>query len=291
MFRFEQVFGEIFYRYAIIINKPKQRSWLRIRLSKIFFITLRYIDWYMRRKDYASVVIENPLPQCVFSHSTPLIRKLKNVDMWLQQNKVHNLKIATQRINGIIIKPGQTFSFWRLIGKPSRFKGYKEGMILNSGRLSVGMGGGLCQLTNLIYWMTLHTPLFVVERYRHSYDVFPDSDRTQPFGSGATCVYNYRDLQIFNGTEKDFQIIIRLTDENLEGELRSNTELDERSEIYEKNHHIYHTFWGGYIRCNELYKRIFNNSGQQIKDEFVTKNEAIMMYQPFLEESKSVQKG
>ena len=45
-------------------------------------------------------------------------------------------------------------------------------------------GGGLCQLSNLIYWMTLHTPLTITERYRHSYDVFPDSNRTQPFGSG-----------------------------------------------------------------------------------------------------------
>ena len=40
--------------------------------------------------------------------------------------------------------------------------------------------------------MTLHTPLQVTERYRHSYDVFPDADRKLPFGSGATCAYNYR---------------------------------------------------------------------------------------------------
>ena len=54
--------------------------------------------------------------------------------------------------------------------------------------------------------MTLHTPLTVVERYRHSYDVFPDSGRTQPFGSGATCVYPYRDLMIRNDTQTTFRL-------------------------------------------------------------------------------------
>lgn len=44
--------------------------------------------------------------------------------------------------------------------------------------------------------MALHTPLTVTERHRHGYDVFPDAERTIPFGSGATCFYNYGDLMI-----------------------------------------------------------------------------------------------
>ncbi len=123
--------------------------------------------------------------------------------MWMQYNKIVNLKIAVEKLNGIILFPGETFSYWKLIGKPTRGgKGYVEGMTLFYGGFKPGIGGGLCQLSNLIYWMALHTPLVVTERHRHSYDVFPDSNRTQPFGSGATCVYNYRDLQIFNGTDQ-----------------------------------------------------------------------------------------
>ena len=45
-------------------------------------------------------------------------------------------------------------------------------MVLHYGSFQTGIGGGLCQLSNLIYWMTLHTPLTVTERYRHSFDVF-----------------------------------------------------------------------------------------------------------------------
>ena len=64
-------------------------------------------------------------------------------------------------------------SYWYLIGKPTAGKGYLPGMILRNGGYLAATGGGLCQLSNLIYWMTLHTPLTVVERHRHGYDVFP----------------------------------------------------------------------------------------------------------------------
>ncbi len=65
--------------------------------------------------------------------------------------------------------------------------------------------------------MTLHTPLTVTERYRHSFDVFPDSNRIKPFGSGATCSYNYLELQIRNDTNQPYQLSINVTNEYLIG--------------------------------------------------------------------------
>src|SRR5690606_11218439 len=112
---------------------------------------------------------------------------LAGLDPHLQRNKVVNLRLAAASLDGVLLRPGERLSFWRLVGPPTRRRGFVEGLVLNQGALSVGVGGGLCQMTNLLYWMTLHTPLTVVERWRHSYDVFPDEGRTQPFGSGATC--------------------------------------------------------------------------------------------------------
>ena len=126
---------------------------------------------------------ENLLPYAVFLHKTILRRKLKDVDMWMQENKIVNLKIAIKQIDGIIIKPNEVFSYWKLIGKPAKRKGYVNGMVLHNGSFRTGTGGGLCQLSNLIFWMSVHTPLTIIERHRHGYDVFPDSNRTQPFGS------------------------------------------------------------------------------------------------------------
>ncbi len=123
----------------------------------------------------------------------------------------------------MLIRPGETFSYWKTIGKPTRLKGYQKGMNLYYGSFRAETGGGLCQLSNLIYWMVLHTPLTVTERHRHSFDAFPDSNRTQPFGSGATCAYNYRDLQIANQTDETYQICLRIEDHDLVGEIRTDS--------------------------------------------------------------------
>jgi vancomycin resistance protein VanW len=72
-------------------------------------------------------------------------------------------------------------SYWKADEK----KGYVDGMVLFYGSFRKGIGGGLCQLSNLLYWITLHTPLKVTERHQHSYDVFPEANRTQPFGIGT----------------------------------------------------------------------------------------------------------
>lgn len=268
-----------------LYQRPKKRSKLRLYIGKKYYTLKRYGDWYFHRKGYSKSISQNILQFTIFSHKSLLLRKLQGVDLNLQFNKITNLKIATQKINGVCIKPGETLSYWRHIGKPTRIKGYKDGLVLNpDGTFGKGVGGGLCQLSNLIYWMTLHTPMRVIERHRHSHDIFPDSNRTQPFGSGATCVYNYMDLQIYNVTDIEYQLIVFLTEDYLVGEWRCKAPHKYSYQVYEKEHYISSTFWGGYVRNNIINRRIFEN-GEFIKDEFVTENHALMMYQPLLAES------
>jgi vancomycin resistance protein VanW len=107
---------------------------------------------------FASQTSSELLPFHVFSHKTPLLRQLKDVDMWMQYNKITNLKIAAKKINGIIIHPNEVFSYWKLIGKPTKRKGYVDGMVLHNGTFSAGTGGGLCQMSNLIFWITIQQP-------------------------------------------------------------------------------------------------------------------------------------
>ena len=266
--------------------KPKQRTKLRIALGRMYYTLRRQVEWFTSSTRFASARVSEQLPVVVFEHQTPLLRKLKGVDMWLQHNKVKNLKLAVERINNVVIQPGETFSYWKLIGNPTRRKGYVDGMVLHYGGFHPGVGGGLCQLSNLIYWMTLHTPLTVVERHRHSYDVFPDSNRTQPFGSGATCVYNYIDLQIRNDTVEPFQLSLHLTEEHLVGEWKTTRPLDYTYEVYEQDHSIKQEYWGAYVRRNTIYRRVFSADKMLVKDEFVTANVAIMMYEPFLTDGK-----
>lgn len=263
--------------------RPKKRSHLRIFIGKRYFTFKRYLRWiikfksFPRKKNLANLACE------VFSHSTPIYRDLHGLDRSLEKNKEHNLKIAVRSLDGILIQPRQTFSYWRLIGKPSSRKGYLPGLVLFYGTLTSGRGGGLCQLSNLIYWMSLHSPLAVTERYRHSYDVFPDSGRTQPFGSGATCVYPYRDLMIKNNTDCSFQLRLKVEAGCLCGSFFSDKPALKTYSVYQKEHSITHELWGGYVRHNRIFRKEFDVSGVQIDDYEIAQNHAVMMYEPFLE--------
>ena len=204
--------------------------------------------------------------------------------MELQRNKVVNLRLAAAKLDGVLLRPGETLSYWRLIGKPSARRGYLPGMVLFLGRIGSDVGGGLCQLSNLIFWMTLHTDLTVAERYRHSHDVFPDARRTQPFGTGATCAYPHRDLMIRNDTRETFQLRLRVGEKNLEGEWLATAPPRHRFEIQERDARMDQASWGGYVRHNAIWRRVFDREGNFLEDQPLFTNDAIMMYSPLLPE-------
>lgn len=262
--------------------KPIRRSRLRLKLGMAYYGLRRRALWLRMRGAFASVRTERPLPYSCAAHKTPLLRKLRDVDMWMQHNKIVNLKLAVKALNGMLLRPGEVLSYWKAIGKPTRRKGYLDGMVLRNGTFCAGVGGGLCQLSNLIFWMTLHTPLTVTERHRHGYDVFPDADRTQPFGSGATCFYPHGDLMIRNDTEEDYQLLLCVDGESLVGEWRTSAPPEYLYKVVERNHEMKGQYWGGYTRHNELYRQVFDPEGRLIEERLLVKNDAIMMYAPFL---------
>lgn len=266
------------------MQKPKHRSKLR-QIYGVFHYTIkRKWQWYCSGIKFAGRQEKKLLPELIFKHQTPLRRELKDVDLWMQENKVKNLKLAIRGLDGLLLEPGERFSYWRQIGNPTRRKGYVEGMLLSNGKVRAGVGGGLCQLSNLLYWMTLHTPLTVMERWRHGYDVFPDVKRQQPFGSGATCSYPNIDLQIENQTQQCFQLHLKLTDTHLVGEWRSDKVTRYTYEVFEKDHKIDHEWWGGYVRRNSIHRRLIDKTThKEMAEEFITSNEALMMYNPLLE--------
>ncbi len=241
----------------------------------------RYIYWLTNGEKYAQHKQAEKLLSRIKKHQSVLIRKLGVSDLELQYNKVENLKIAIQHLNGILIRPGETFSFCKLVGVPTRRKGYKMGMELSFGEAKSGIGGGLCQISNLLHWLVIHSPLTITERYHHSFDPFPDENRVLPFGSGATVFFNYRDFCFKNNTSYTFQLFLWLSDKCLEGELRCSQELDFAYHAEEKEHEflkIGHDFY----RKNEIWrKRIAKfQSGKVLEEELVTRNFAHVKYKP-----------
>ncbi len=268
--------------------KPYKRSNLRIKLGKQFYTFLRYLNWYLIPGRFSRTYSQNTLLYDIYSHKSILLRQLRKVDMRLQYNKVDNLKIAIQNLNHLIIKPGETFSFWYLVGKTTKKKGYKKGMILQNGEVVAGYGGGLCQLSNLLYWMVLHTPLTISERHRHSYDVFPDINRVIPFGCGATVSYNYIDFQFRNDTKQSFQLSLWISDEELCGAFYSDKQLPCYYEIIESGHIIKPEYGLGYSRHNRIIRNTYDKvSKKLINQELVAENHALLKYNPLLEASNA----
>ncbi len=266
------------------LRPPIQRSWLRLRLGKAYYAVRRYALWRSPRYRWARERRRDSLPYLQASHKTPLLRHLRGEDMELQRNKVVNLRLAVEKLDGVLLRPGETLSYWRLIGKPSARRGYLPGMVLFLGCIGSDVGGGLCQLSNLIFWMTLHTDLTVVERYRHSHDVFPDAQRTQPFGTGATCAYPHRDLMLRNDTQETYQLRLRVGEKNLEGEWLATAPPLHRFEIQERDARMDQAAWGGYVRHNAIWRRVFDRDGRFLEDQPLFTNDAIMMYSPLLPE-------
>jgi vancomycin resistance protein VanW len=210
--------------------------WARVWQKRFF----RALHWRFSPRRYAEKrKPDEPLPFRHVKHTSKLIRQLGNTDLLLQKNKVLNLKLAIQTMNGLIIAPGEYFSFCKLVGRPTRKRGYVEGMELSFGEARSGVGGGICQLSNLIHWMILHSPLTVIERSNHSFDPFPDDNRVLPFGSGAAIFYNYVDLVFFNPTQQHFQLRFNIDEQQLAGELLSSAARSVKYHVYQKNHRFY----------------------------------------------------
>jgi len=222
-------------------------------------------------------------PHRVAEHATPLMRRLAGLEERLQRNKAVNLRLAVQRIDGLVLRPGERFSFWWHVGAPTARRGYLPGLVLADGRLTEGVGGGLCQLTNLLYWLTLHTPLTVVERWRHTHDVFPNAGRTQPFGSGATCAWPVLDLQVENRTTTAFRLCVAVTDTHLTGAWTAADAVPTCYEIYEAAHLITNDLPGVFVRHNVIRRRVLDPDGATVDDELVAVNDALMRYAPVLE--------
>ena len=208
-----------------------------------------------------------------------LLRKLHGVDMELQRNKVTNLQIASKKIDGLITNPGEEFSFWNLVGNATKRKGYKEGLVISNSQMKKGVGGGLCQMANLIHWLVLHTPLQVTEMHHHSDALFPDVKRRVPFGTGTSISYKALDYRFKNVTEYPIQIRVWLDDTFLYGEIRSMVPLKEKYKIIEEDNHYAKDEKGVFYRNSKVYRIIIDKeTNKEIKKELILNNHSKVMY-------------
>lgn len=143
-----------------------------------------------------------------FYHSLSYQQDIKPSETFA--NKVYNLKQAGECINQYTINSGEIFSFWDIIGNPKRH--FKSSRSIIKGKTVNEIGGGICQVSGLIYLTAIKARLDILERHNHSLDLYTEETRFAPLGGDATVVYGYKDLRIRNPF--DFPIKFFLTTED-----------------------------------------------------------------------------
>jgi vancomycin resistance protein VanW len=259
------------------------RHVLLYRMAVHAYRLRRHLRWRVEDlsgRRTAQVQVEHRLPVRVKKHESRLLRQLGQSEMWLQHNKVKNLAIAIRPLHGLLIRPGETFSFWRRVGRPTQAKGYIEGMEISRGEARPGIAGGICQIANVLHWLVLHSPLVVTERSTHSYDPFPDQGRSIPDGTGCSLFFNYVDFQFHNPTATTFQICLSLSERFLTGELRASEEIAHTYTVIEKDS-AFERVEGQFYRRNTLWRRVFERrTGRFLHEELIKKNCVRVMYVP-----------
>ena len=121
--------------------------------------------------------------------------------------RTKNLDLAAKAINGMVLLPGEVFSFNRVVGERTAAKGYQEAGVYVGGRTEAQLGGGVCQVASAIYYSCLKADLEIVERYEHRY--VPDY---VPWGMDATIYWGSLDYKFRNNTPFPIRINVSVHD-------------------------------------------------------------------------------
>jgi vancomycin resistance protein VanW len=270
---------------ARVLPRVQARRWSQ-RIPALYPLAVRYhrarrrLEWMRSDTAFAQDVRREDLPVRVKRHKSLLLRQLGETEMWMQHNKVTNLKLACAQVDGLLIRPGETFSFNKLVGNATRRKGYLKGMRLSNGQARPGIGGGICQLANLLHWMVLHSPLTVTQRSTPSFDPFPDNGRVLPWGVGCSIVYNYVDLQFRNDTDQTFQLRVGIGDRSLEGEIFADATTPASYRVFARGERFYRA-GAEHFRRNEIWRTVIDRrTGTPLGDELIRENVALVKYIP-----------
>ena len=185
-------------------SRPGQRGWARCRATR--FATRRSSPGCARRFD----------------------RPRRSKEYALTAGKIQNLRIALAGLDGIVVPAGETFSFWKQVGRATRRRGFVAGRELREGCLVANIGGGLCQLSNALYEAALAAGFEIVERHAHSRRVPGSRAALQ---RDATVFWNYIDLRFRAASA--FRVEARLTSHHLEVVFRAEPATAARAMVEE----------------------------------------------------------
>ena len=173
--------------FAISIDDAK--SLIENSESDSISIPLVYTNAEITVADLGEDIFTNTISTCTTKYDTT------------NTNRATNLEIATSKINGTVLAPGEVFSFNKVVGERTTKNGFKEAIIYADGELDYGIGGGICQISSTLYNSVLLANLEIVERKNHSMTV-----SYLPIGCDATVSYGSVDFKFKNSRSYPIKI-------------------------------------------------------------------------------------
>jgi vancomycin resistance protein YoaR len=115
--------------------------------------------------------------------------------------RVNNIQVAANKLDGVVIPPGTTFSFLTALGPITKANGYQEGLTILGDETVPGIGGGVCQVSTTVFRAAFFAGLPIVERHQHTYRVGYYEQDGSPIGFDAAVYDPGVDLRFKNDTE------------------------------------------------------------------------------------------
>ena len=262
--------------------KEARTVFSRLSLSREAEILKKKLRDRQSDEHFATERTKEKLPYLAAGSRKSMIKRAPGVDLTLQKNKAVNIDLACRTFNHLVIHPGQTFSFWKSVGKTTRKKGYLDGRIIQDGKLIPGLGGGLCNLANTLHLLVLQTPLTVTELHTHSDALAPDEGPRKPFANGTSISYNNIDFRFRNDTDQDFQIVIGCRGEDLCAQLRCEHPYPYTYRLAEEDHH-FSKEGDTWYRTSKIYHETYDKeTGELLNRRLILDNHSEVMFDPVL---------
>ena len=159
---------------------------------------------------YFNNISSNNIPSLPIKITTPKITSTNFKEIGLKEkiasgqsnfigspkNRIHNIHVATSKFEGVIIAPGEKFSFIKNLGEVDEESGYKEELVIKNHKTIPEFGGGICQVSTTLFRSAVKAGLEISERHNHAYPV----QYYSPQGTDATVYIPKPDLQFINNT-------------------------------------------------------------------------------------------
>lgn len=203
-----------------------------------------------------------------------------------------NVVLASKLINGMVLAPGETFSYNKAVGPRTAARGFKEATVYSNGESVPGIGGGICQVSSTLYSAVLYADLEVVERTNHSMTV-----DYMPKGQDATVSYGTIDFKFRNntknpikisavpsggvltvsimGTKPDAERTVKITNSIVEVINKTTQDVSDES-LGAGETKTLSVGKTGYVV--DTYKKVYEN-GQEVKSEYVSRSRYRMVPQ------------